>query len=252
MNEKKPDFLKNVVNLEEYRVANAAKKQRNEKQPDLKDIINLEEHREANGAKKQQNEKQPDLIKNLVKEYWATAAKKPRMVDNSQVPPNTAKTYRNFFIFLFLLLFLFSSLVFLNNPSPIDTSLCQSKVNEDGTKEVIFEKEPNSKHFTCRGYINGQEVKFIFDTGADYVTIPEKYQAFLGLRKRGTSSAETAGGRVLVYPTVIRNITIGHISIAYVPGFISTGMEIDAVLLGMSFLEKVEFHSGNNQVILRQ
>jgi len=214
----------------------------NEKTPNSKNVVNIEEYRAANAAKKQR----------MAEENLQPPLKVVEL--NSQVPPNTVKTYRNFFIILFVL-FSFSILVFLydeNKPSPIDTTLCQSKINEDGSKEVRFDKEPNG-HYTCGGYINGKEVKFILDTGATHVTVPEKYQAFLGLRKRSTGYAETANGRVLVYSTVIRNITIGHISIDYVPGTISTGMEMNAVLLGMSFLEKVKFQfSGNNQLILRQ
>jgi aspartyl protease family protein len=213
----------------------------NEKTPNSKNVVNLEEYRAANAAKKQRMAENLQLPLKVVE------------IKNSYVPPNTGKTYRNFFIFLFVL-FSFAILVFLydeNELFSIDTTLCQSKINEDGSKEVIFDKEPNG-HYTCGGYINGKEVKFILDTGATHVTVPEKYQAFLGLRSRRSGYADTANGRVLVYSTVIRNITIGHISISRVPGTISTGMEMDAVLLGMSFLEKVKFQFSGNQLILRQ
>jgi aspartyl protease family protein len=202
-----------------------------EKHPNPK-IVDLAKYRKRANAAKRMEEKHPNPDKVVD-------------ITTYQVRTNTVikKPYKHkmfIFLFLFVLVAILVSLPENKPSSTEDANTCKSKINEDGNIEVTIDQD-TSGHYVCLGYINGEKVMFILDTGATFVTIPEKYTHYLGLQTGKAFYAETANGKSLSYPTFIKNIKVGDISINGIEGTISTGMDIDAVLLGMSFLRQVDF-----------
>ena len=120
----------------------------------------------------------------------------------------------------------------INNPNQQLTV----SVNEFGDKEVILERNRYG-HYLATGQINDQSVEFLLDTGATLVAIPEHIANRLNLKKGRGFQSQTANGTSQSYATTIDKLTLGGIVMTNVPASISSGMEFDEILLGMSFLK---------------
>jgi aspartyl protease family protein len=99
------------------------------------------------------------------------------------------------------------------------------------------------------GYINGQPVRFIVDTGASEIVIPHSLANRLGLTFMNGELAryETAGGPIDGYRIVLQSIKVSNLEVlgvtAHVPAM-DNGLQ--EALLGMSFLKNITMtlHSG--------
>lgn len=92
-------------------------------------------------------------------------------------------------------------------------------------------------HYEAPGFINGQAVTFLLDTGATYVAVPANLADELGLEAGRSAWFNTANGRVEGALTHLEEVRLGGIRMADVQGSISPESDQDIVLLGMSFLE---------------
>jgi len=133
----------------------------------------------------------------------------------------------------------------INNPNQTLTV----SINSNGEKEVVL-KRNRYGHYVVAGKINNVDVTFLLDTGATLVSIPEHIASELKLRKGAAFQTETANGRSQSYITRLDSVTIGDIVITNVPGSISTGMEFDEILLGMSFLKHLNMTQQGKILIL--
>lgn len=91
-------------------------------------------------------------------------------------------------------------------------------------------------HYRVQGFVNGQTVDFLVDTGATEVSIPSGVAERLNLRRGTTGLARTANGTVTIYDTTIDTLSIGPLSLSNVAANINPGMQGNEALLGMSFL----------------
>lgn len=99
------------------------------------------------------------------------------------------------------------------------------------------------------GYINGQPARFIVDTGASEVVIPQHLATRLGIafRQGRLARYETAGGPVDGYRIVLESVKVSNVEalgvIAHVP---AENNGLQEALLGMSFLKNITMtlHSG--------
>lgn len=107
-------------------------------------------------------------------------------------------------------------------------------------------------HYLVNGFINGQEVEFLLDTGATDVVIPESLARRLNLPYGQRMQAMTANGTVTVFRTRIDQLAIGEILLRNIPASINTGESFDAILLGMSALSQIEFRQQGKVLTLRQ
>ncbi|GAA6152367.1 retropepsin-like aspartic protease family protein [Pseudoteredinibacter isoporae] len=107
-------------------------------------------------------------------------------------------------------------------------------------------------HYLSQGRVNGQEVRFLLDTGATLVAVPEALARKLGMKKGQAGYAETANGRSRVYMSRIERLELGEIRLSNVAASISTGMEGNEILLGMSALGQLEFSQQGRTLSLRQ
>ncbi|MCW8963588.1 MAG: TIGR02281 family clan AA aspartic protease [Gammaproteobacteria bacterium] len=127
----------------------------------------------------------------------------------------------------------------------------QSSVNEQGRHEVILTRNRQG-HYVSNGFINNQPVVFLLDTGATVVSVPEGTARRLGLKAGATSYANTANGTITTYATRLDSIGIGSIQLNNVAAHINPYMSGEEILLGMSFLKKLELIQRGNTLTLRQ
>lgn len=117
--------------------------------------------------------------------------------------------------------------------------------------EVTLSPQANG-NFVAPGTINGRSVMFLIDTGATFVTVPEKLQGSLGLSRGPNFRSKTANGVVSHYGTRIERMSLGRLELSEVPGALNPHAPDDTVLLGMSALRGLELIHTNGQLILRQ
>lgn len=106
-------------------------------------------------------------------------------------------------------------------------------------------------HYVADGEINGKRVTFILDTGATTVALSTRLARELDLRQGAAIQVVTANGTTRGYQTRLKQVRLGAIVVQDVSAVFSEGMPDDAVLLGMSFLKRVEFTQRGERLILR-
>ncbi len=120
-----------------------------------------------------------------------------------------------------------------------------------GEGDAVTLERNRSGHFVATGRINGEPVDFLLDTGATYVAVPDDLADRLGLERSGSTWFNTANGRVRGDLTTIDEISLGGFSARDVAGSISTGLDGETALLGMSFLNRFDIEISNAQMVLR-
>ncbi len=123
--------------------------------------------------------------------------------------------------------------------------------NSDGIREVSLQRNRYG-HYNASGYINGHEVEFMLDTGASDIVIPAHIADNLDLKRGAALTYRTANGDITAYLTQLAEVELGNIVIENVRASINPAMKDGEVLLGMSFLKKVEFTQSGNRLTLRQ
>lgn len=121
----------------------------------------------------------------------------------------------------------------------------------DGAAEVVLQRNAQG-HYVASGWINGSPVVFLLDTGATDVAIPEAVADRLRLQREGGAVSQTANGPVAVWQTSLDSVRLGAIDLDGVRAAIVPSMGAsDPVLLGMSFLRRLEFSQRDGQLTLR-
>lgn len=127
----------------------------------------------------------------------------------------------------------------------------QSSVNSDGAYEVTLKRNRHG-HYVTSGYINNQPVVFLLDTGATVVSIPAPVARRLALVKGAPNRVSTANGMIITYATGLDSVGIGNIKLHNIAAHINPHMGGEEILLGMSFLKKLELLQQGNTLMLRQ
>ena len=117
----------------------------------------------------------------------------------------------------------------------------------DGT--VVLEGN-RSGHYVASGEINGAPVTFLLDTGATDVALSTRLARDLGLPRGAPMTLVTANGQALGYRTRLDSVRLGGIVLHDVAATFSDGIESDTVLLGMSFLKRLDFSQREGKLIL--
>jgi aspartyl protease family protein len=125
-----------------------------------------------------------------------------------------------------------------------------SAVALDGQPEIRLQRN-RFGHYVATGFINGQAVEFMLDTGASDVSVPVPVAEELGLRKGQPVLYRTANGTIRAWQTVIEEIRLGELRIGPVRASINPGAQGDDILLGMSFLKQLDFSQQGNTLTLR-
>ena len=127
----------------------------------------------------------------------------------------------------------------------------QVQLATDGGTEVVLERNARGQ-YVAGGRINGLPATFLVDTGATDVAVPESLADRLGLQRLAGGISQTANGAVAVWRTRLDEVQLGDIRMNDVSASIVPTMDADGpVLLGMSFLKRLEFGQRGSELVLR-
>jgi len=126
----------------------------------------------------------------------------------------------------------------------------RSAVGADGAREVVLQRN-RAGHYVAAGRINGQPVTFLLDTGATEVAIPDAVARRLGLERGRPRLSRTAAGDVTTWTTLLRSVDLGGIKLHTIPASILPEMAGEEVLLGMSYLKRLELVQRGETLTLR-
>jgi len=113
----------------------------------------------------------------------------------------------------------------------------------------------SSGSFQTPGSINGQLVNFLIDTGATTVAMNAIVAGKLGIdfRYSGTATTvSTASGMAPAYNVKLASVKVGEIELRNIQATILEGGFPLEVLLGMSFLSRVELERKGKLITLRK
>jgi len=125
-----------------------------------------------------------------------------------------------------------------------------AKITQDGVREVVLERNRYG-HYVVSGQIDAYPVQFMLDTGASDVSVPEHIARRIGLQRGPEVNFNTANGQARGYMTRLKSVRIGNIELHDIHASINPNVKDDEVLLGMSFLKKLEFTQRGNTLTLR-
>jgi aspartyl protease family protein len=117
--------------------------------------------------------------------------------------------------------------------------------------EVVLDRNRDG-HYVATAEINSVPVEVLLDTGATDVSVPAHLAGRLGLKRGVQMLVSTANGTVPVYATKLNEMRIGDIVLHDIRATINPHTGDDFVLLGMSFLQHLDFSQRSGQLILSQ
>ena len=109
-------------------------------------------------------------------------------------------------------------------------------------------------HLFVGGSINGRPVRFMVDTGATNIAMSSVDAERLGVpwRSGRQSATSTASGVTAAHDLTLATVNIGAITLHDIPATVVTGPYPMTVLLGNSFLSRVEMTEESGVMVLRQ
>lgn len=119
----------------------------------------------------------------------------------------------------------------------------------ESPERIVLERSPDG-HYRVPGRINGHEVTFLVDTGASVIAVPDELAQAIGLEQQVPVATKTAGGMVRSWRTHIDRLNVAGIRRYDVPAMITPSLPSGFVLLGMSFLSRVDFQQKGDRLIL--
>jgi aspartyl protease family protein len=135
----------------------------------------------------------------------------------------------------------------LNNPNQ---QVRSARLQGDIRQIVLAQNR--SGHYVATGRINGHDVTFLLDTGATAISVPSSVARDLGLKGGAPMQAQTANGVITTYGTRLDRVELGNIALHDVQAHINPHMQGEEILLGMSFLRKLEFTQRDGELTIRQ
>lgn len=151
-------------------------------------------------------------------------------------------------LLLALLSYLFSG-VLERQYNPNQTPLTGH--DSEGRAQVVLSRN-RSGHYVASGRINGHPVRFLLDTGATDVAISAQLAERLQLPRGAQTISRTANGNVVTWSTRLAEVSLGEITQRDVRASVLPMMGEDEVLLGMSFLKRLELVQRDGRLTLRQ
>jgi aspartyl protease family protein len=107
-------------------------------------------------------------------------------------------------------------------------------------------------HFFADGSINGSSARFLVDTGASRIALSTLEAKRLGVSylsaPRGL--AQTANGAAVAYTVKLDTVRIGDITVNNVDAAVIDGAGLNVILLGMSFLNRMQMRRDGETLVL--
>ena len=121
----------------------------------------------------------------------------------------------------------------------------------DGNGSAIVLTAVSGGHFITGGSINGKAVQFLVDTGATTVAMGQSDAERIGLDyKNGRRGmAQTANGGVPTRGVILSVVRIGDVQVYNVEAVVLP-VQMDAILLGNSFLTRFQMKRENDRLTL--
>jgi aspartyl protease family protein len=96
-------------------------------------------------------------------------------------------------------------------------------------------------HFKTDGQVNGKSVRFVVDTGATLIALPasEARRLSIDYQKGRKAMMRTANGSIPGYIVRLDTVSIGSVTIYDIEAVVLEGNGLEAPLLGMSFLNRM-------------
>ena len=110
-------------------------------------------------------------------------------------------------------------------------------------------------HYFVNGSINGFQVNFVVDTGSTVIAMNRNQAKRLGLNYKldgEESRSHTAAGIAKVYLIKLRKVKVGDIELQDIEGAVHDSDYPEVILLGNSFLSKVDMNRGEGGLLRLQ
>jgi aspartyl protease family protein len=110
-------------------------------------------------------------------------------------------------------------------------------------------------HFMATGSVNGASMRFLVDTGASMVSmgLSDARRAGINYLEGERAFAQTANGVIPVYRVRLDSVRVGDITLTGIDGLVHTEADLPVVLLGMSFLRRLDMlREGDNLTLIRR
>lgn len=108
-------------------------------------------------------------------------------------------------------------------------------------------------HFVAPGSINGVSMRFLVDTGATFISLgaADAKRARIDIAQGTPGMSMTANGAVRVWKVKLANVKLGGITLVEVDAAVHE-QDMPVVLLGMSFLNRMEIRRDGQSMTLLQ
>lgn len=112
----------------------------------------------------------------------------------------------------------------------------------------------NGGHYRASGLINGKAVNYLVDTGATTIAMNYREAERLGIAYRGGMivNVSTANGLTQAYLVNLESVSVGNILIHQVAAAVSTTDSPTEILLGNSYLSKVDLKIDQGVLVLKE
>ena len=121
-------------------------------------------------------------------------------------------------------------------------------------REVAVSRNPGGE-YRVAGSINGRQLMFLVDTGANVVALSGAEADRLGIDARRQGDAvvvQTAAGPVQAWSVMLDRVEVSGIVVRHVPATVIEGEHPAPALLGMSWLQRVSLREDAGVLYLRQ
>jgi aspartyl protease family protein len=120
----------------------------------------------------------------------------------------------------------------------------------DNTSQVVLKRGLDG-HYRAEAFINNEKVDVLVDTGATGVAISQKVADKLQLKSINAVRTSTANGDAIAYMVRLNSVKVGGVEAQNVAASIVPGLDGD-VLLGMSYLGRMDVRLFNNEMTIKQ
>ena len=133
----------------------------------------------------------------------------------------------------------------------VDNIQNPNKVETLGAGSQVVLKRGLDGHYRAEALINGEKIDVLVDTGATGVAISQSVADKLNLKSMNAILTNTANGDSIGYMVRLNSVKVGGVEAHDVAAMIAPGLDGD-VLLGMSFLGRMDVRLYKNQMTIKQ
>lgn len=128
-----------------------------------------------------------------------------------------------------------------------------SSRSEGGGAQPVHLNADKQGHFLAEGSINGAGVRFMVDTGATVIALgrSDAKRANIDMTRARAMQVQTANGVVRAWQVKLHSVKLGSMTLSDVDAAVMD-TDMPRVLLGMSFLNRMDMQRSGQIMTLRQ